>query len=278
MSSTPANEASAAPTAQGHSQEQSGGSRRPVRRTGRSLKDMLDDQVEKGVVDLNAPLRPVPTGAGRGSGSRSGGAFGDQRRDGYNNSTNNGGGNGGYYQNQAGGGGGDQWDTTGVQGVGGGNLNWQQQQMMQNSGAPRGGGGGGDGAWGGNGGNNNRGGPAHRGGGGGGFGGDRQPQQQQNRSGFGGGFQQQQQSSGFPQQRRQPNGSGFGGPPVPSRGMPDRPEWADESLFEDNSNMGFGGQQDDKGGLNWQQQTLLKRDENDPFLHLVRGENDLSRE
>lgn len=53
------------------------------------------------------------------------------------------------------------------------------------------------------------------------------------------------------------------------------PEWAD-----DLTSAGGGGsvENPDESSLNWQQQSLMNRDDNDPFLTLVRGENELARE
>lgn len=48
------------------------------------------------------------------------------------------------------------------------------------------------------------------------------------------------------------------------------PEWADD--------IGTGSNDVTDSSLNWQQQSLVNRDESDPFHYLVRGENDLSRE
>lgn len=58
--------------------------------------------------------------------------------------------------------------------------------------------------------------------------------------------------------------------PKPIKKRNDLPEWADD--IDESYSVPEG------STLNWQQQALVNRDESDPFLSLIRGENDYSRE
>ena len=91
-------------------------------------------------------------------------------------------------------------------------------------------------------------------------------------------YQQQQRPRYENQQgyNRQYNsqGQGYGARQPPKKSGRELPEWADD-LADDH---GAGVQGAAASSLNWQQQALVNRDETDPFLSLVRGEHDLSRE
>lgn len=222
------------------------------RKKGRSLSEMLNQQIEAGKEEalqmdarMDSSKRFIGGGRNRSNGQRQYGRGGMRQQ--YNGNY----GNYGGYQNY------DSYNDRRQPApsyVPDPSLNWQQQSLMAEDA-----------------GYNSRQPPrrdysSHSQG--------YPPPQQQQRYNGRQPYQYQQQQQRYNGYRGQQQGyAGGAQPPVKKSGR-ELPEWADDLAHD----HGAGVQGAAASSLNWQQQALVNRDETDPFLSLVRGEHDLSRE